>query len=223
MPKNEVRAHFDKIAGEYDRWKEKSEYYYRLLAEIYRERIPGGVSVLEVGCGTGTLLHALRPSRGLGVDISPAMVEIAAAKFPSLAFRVADAEKFDTGETFDFVIVPDVVEHLGDVGAMFRSARRACHAESRVIVTSVNPLWAPVLHLAERLGLKMPEGEHRWLSAVKLRRLAAEAGLDLAESSGAILCPKEVPLLADALNRTAERFACLRPVCLTQVLVFTPR
>jgi SAM-dependent methyltransferase len=223
MPKNEVRDHFEGIAGEYDRWKEKSAYYYRLLAGIYQARVPAGASVLEIGCGTGALLHALRPSRGLGVDISPAMVEVAASKFPALAFRVADAESFDPGETFDYVIVPDVVEHVGDVGALFRSARRCCRDGTRVIVTCVNPLWAPVLHLAERLGRKMPEGEHRWLPAAELRRLAAEAGFDLAELSGRILCPREVPLLAGPLNRAAERFAFLRPACLTQVLVFTPR
>jgi len=223
MPKNDVRNHFEGIAGEYDRWKEKSAYYYRLLAGIFRDYVPEGASVLEIGCGTGTLLAALSPARGVGVDVSPRMVEIAAVKHPTLSFRVADAEAFDPGETFDFVIVPDVVEHLPDPAAMFRSARKACHAETRVIVTCVNPLWAPVLHLAERLGLKMPEGEHRWLPAEKLRRMAGAAGFDLAEFSGRILCPKEIPLLARPLNRAASLLAFLRPVCLTQVLVFVPR
>jgi ubiquinone/menaquinone biosynthesis C-methylase UbiE len=223
MPKDDVREHFEGIAGEYDRWKEKSAYYYRLLASIYRERIPEGASVLEIGCGTGTLLAGLRPARGVGVDVSPKMVEIAAAKFPSLRFRVADAEAFDPGETFDYVIVPDVVEHLSDAGAMFRSVRSACHERTRVIVTSVNPLWAPVLHFAEQVGLKMPEGEHRWLPAEELERLAGEAGLRLEEFYGRIICPKAVPVLARALNRAAERFAFLRSVCLTQILVFTPR
>ncbi len=221
MAKDDVRNHFEGIAGEYDRWKEKSAYYYRLLSGIYRERVPEGASVLEIGCGTGTLLAALSPVRGVGVDVSPRMVEIAAAKHPSLVFRVADAEVFDPGETFDYVIIPDVVEHLSDVGAMFRSVRKGCHAGTSVIVTSVNPLWAPILHIAERLGLKMPEGEHRWLPAGELRKLAAEAGLDLMEFSGTILCPKKVPLLADVLNRAAERYTFLRPLCLTQVLVFT--
>ena len=223
MPKDDVREHFEGIAGEYDRWKEKSAYYYRLLVGIYRERVPEGASVLEIGCGTGTLLNALRPSRGLGVDISPAMVEIAAAKFPSLRFRVADAEAFDPGERFDYVIVPDVVEHLSDPGAMFRSARKACHPGTRVIITCVNPLWAPILHLAERLGLKMPEGEHRWLPADELRRMAGGAEFDLADFSGRILCPKEIPLLARLLNRAASLLPLLRPLCLTQVLVFVPR
>ncbi|MBP2674651.1 MAG: methyltransferase domain family protein [Deltaproteobacteria bacterium] len=223
MPKDDVREHFEKIAGEYDRWKAKSAYYYRLLVRIYRERVPEGASVLEIGCGTGTLLAALSPARGVGVDVSPRMVEIAAAKHPSLSFRVADAETFDPGETFDYVIIPDVVEHIPDVRAMFRSARKACHPGTRVIVTCVNPLWTPVLHLAERLRLKMPEGEHRWLPADELLRMAGQSGFDLAEYSGRILCPKKIPILARPINLAAERFPFLRPVCLTQVLVFAPR
>lgn len=223
MAKEDVRNHFEGIAGDYDRWKGKSAFYYRLLAGIYRERVPEGASVLEIGCGTGMLLAGLRPARGMGVDVSPKMVEIAAAKFPSLAFLVADAEAFAPGETFDYVIVPDVVEHLSDPGAMFRSARKACHAETRVIVTCVNPLWAPILHLAERFRLKMPEGEHRWLPAKELLVMSAAAGFDAVEFSGRILCPKAIPLLAGALNQAAARFPFLRPVCLTQVLVFAPR
>jgi len=222
MPKENVREHFEEIAGEYDRWKEKSAYYYRLLAGIYRERVPEGATVIEIGCGMGTLLAALFPAHGVGIDVSPRMVEIAAAKHPSLIFRVADAEAFDPGETFDYVIIPDVIEHLSDTEAMFLSARKACHSGTRVIVTCVNPLWAPVLHLAERLRLKMPEGEHQWLPAGELRRLARKAGLNLTEFSGRILCPKEIPLLAHPLNRAAERFTFLRPLCLTQVLVFAP-
>ncbi len=223
MRKDRVRQHFEMIAGEYDRWKERSSYYYELLAGIYREFVPPGATVLEIGCGTGTLLHSLHPRRGVGVDLSPGMVEIAASKHPALTFLVADAENLDLGETFEFVIVPDVIEHLSDVGAMFRSVRRHCGPGSRIILTSVNPLWAPVLHLAERLGLKMPEGEHRWLSVGRLQELANEAGYRTEASYGRILCPKRVPLLAAPLNRLAGRFSILSSLCLTQVLIWKPK
>jgi 2-polyprenyl-3-methyl-5-hydroxy-6-metoxy-1,4-benzoquinol methylase len=223
VAKEQVRDHFEGLAAEYDRWKAKSAYYYRLLAGIYRERVPEGASVLEIGCGTGTLLASLRPRRGVGIDLSPGMVAIARSKFPSLTFRAADAESFDPGETFEYVIIPDVIEHLTDVGAMFQATRKACKGGTRVIVTCVNPRWAPVLHVAERLGLKMPEGEHHWMAEEELRPLAAAAGLFSVEIAGRILCPKEIPLIASTLNRAAERFTGLSPACLTQVLVFEPR
>lgn len=221
--KESVRDHFEAIAGEYDHWKERSSYYYELLAGVYREFVPPGSTVLEIGCGTGTLLHSLSPRRGVGVDISPGMVEIAASKYPALTFLVADGENLDLGETFEFVIVPDVIEHMSDVGAMFRSVRRHCGRDSRVIVTSVNPLWAPVLHLAERLGLKMPEGEHRWLSSKELRSRANEAALGSDAIHGRILLPKKVPLVAPLVNWLAMRVPAARPLCLTQLLVFVPR
>lgn len=223
MPKEEIRKHFEEVAGDYDRWKEKSAYYYGLLTEIYRELVPPGRSVLEVGCGTGTLLSRLSPRRGVGVDISPRMVEIASAKFPDLTFAVTDAENLDLRETFDFIIVPDVIEHLSDPGAMFRSVRRCCRPDTRVIVTCVNPLWAPVLHLAERLGMKMPEGEHRWLPEGELAAIAGEAGFRMEAAHGRILCPKKIPVLAALLNGAAARYAFLKPLCLTQALVFVPR
>jgi len=179
--------------------------------------------VLEIGCGTGTLLASLAPRRGVGVDLSARMVAIASAKFPDLAFVAADAERLDLGETFDFVIVPDVIEHLTDVPAMFRSARGCCRPGSRVIVTCVNPLWAPALHLAERLGMKMPEGEHRWLSAEAVGRMARDAGFEVDPPGGRILCPKRVPLLSALLNRAAARLPLLRPLCLVQVLALSPR
>jgi len=223
VKKDAVRRHFDAIAGEYDRWKERSSCYYAELARIYREFIPPGAAVLELGCGTGTILAGLSPRRGVGVDLSARMVQIAAARHPDLTFLVADAEDFDPGETFDFVIVPDVVEHLTDVAAMFRSARKACRPDSRVIVTSVNPLWAPVLHLAERLRLKMPEGDHRWLSVKALVRSAESAGLACERAAGRLLVPARVPLVAAALNAAAARLPILGPLCLTQVLVLRPR
>jgi ubiquinone/menaquinone biosynthesis C-methylase UbiE len=222
MPKDEIRKHFESIADDYDAWKRKSSYYYGLLAEIYRELVPPGASVLEIGCGTGTLLASLSPRRGVGVDISGRMVALAAAKYPDLAFVAADAERLELGETFDVIIVPDVIEHLTDVPAMFRSARKACRPGARMVVTCVNPLWAPVLDLAERLGWKMPEGEHRWLPAAAVLRAAAEAAFDAVSVRGRILFPKRVPLLAALLNGAA-RLPFLRPLCLVQVLVLRAR
>jgi len=216
-----VTGHFDRLAGEYDAWKEKASYYYDLLSGIYQEIIPEGSSVLEIGCGTGTLLARVRPSRGVGVDISPKMIAIAAARHPGLRFLVADASALRLSEAFDYVMIPDVIEHLSDVSGTFRSVRGVCHPRTRVVLTCVNSLWAPLLHLAERLKLKMPEGDHRWLPKREIVQIARDQGFTLASHRGRILLPKKIPLLSSVLNQLAENAEWLAPVCLTHVYVFT--
>lgn len=216
-----VTEHFDWLAGEYDAWKEKASYYYDLLADIYRGIIPEGSPVLEIGCGTGTLLAKIRPSRGVGVDISPKMIAIAAARHPGLRFLVADASTLRLTETFDYVMIPDVIEHLADIPGTFGAVRGVCHRGTRVVLTCVNPLWAPVLHLAERLKMKMPEGDHRWLPKREIVRIARDQGFTLGSHRGRILLPKKVPVLSWLLNRLAERIEWFAPVCLIHVYVFT--
>lgn len=220
VDRRDVTEHFDGLAGDYDAWKEKASYYYDLLANIYRGIIPEGSSVLEIGCGTGTLLARVRPSRGVGVDISQKMIAIAAAKHPGFHFLVADASALRLPETFDYVMIPDVIEHLADIPGTFCAVRGVCHLGTHVVLTCVNPIWAPVLHLAERLGMKMPEGDHRWLPKRDIVRLAREAGFTLAEYQGRILLPKNIPLLSSLLNRLAEKTGRLAAICLTHVYVF---
>ena len=222
VDQRKVAEHFDRLAEEYDAWKEKASYYYDLMADIYRQFIPEGSSVLEIGCGTGTLLAKVLPSRGVGIDISPKMIAIAAVRHPGLRFLVADAAVLRLPETFDYVMIPDVIEHLADIPGTFSAVRDVCHPETRVMLTCVNPLWAPVLHLAERLKMKMPEGDHRWLPKHEIVRIARDRGFALAAHRGRILLPKRIPFLSSLLNRLAEQVEWLAPVCLIHVYVFTP-
>src|ERR1019366_10047513 len=66
------------------RWERTRRYYHERLGELYQFLIPPGLRVLELGCGTGDLLASVRPSRGLGIDACPAMVERARAAHPDL-------------------------------------------------------------------------------------------------------------------------------------------
>ena len=73
--------------------------------------IPPGSRVLDIGCGIGDTLAALRAFVGLGLDFSPAMIDVARDRHPDLEFQVGDAEDPATiaaiGETFDFILVHD--------------------------------------------------------------------------------------------------------------------
>jgi 2-polyprenyl-3-methyl-5-hydroxy-6-metoxy-1,4-benzoquinol methylase len=187
-----VETHFDEIAAEYDSWKRKAGYYYENLKRLLTEVVPKGARVCEVGCGTGDILASLEPGEGLGLDISRGMVELARGKHPRLRFDVVDITKGSRPEKFDYVVAVDVAEHVGDLDASFMNMARMLEPGGSLVITTANPRWAPVLHLAERLHLKMPEGGHEWRSANELIAAAHGAGLEVVSFDRSFLVPKRI-------------------------------
>src|SRR5437879_5464035 len=90
--KKVIRRHADLMAAERDAWVDKNAAYYHEDRRYMRFLIPAGSRVLDLGCGTGDLLAALEPELGVGVDLSPAMINRAQSKHPDLTFYVGDAE-----------------------------------------------------------------------------------------------------------------------------------
>src|SRR6185295_11091156 len=90
--KRQLVAHFDRLAGERDEWIARNTGFYDDEQRYMRFLVPEGLRVLEVGCGTGQLLEALKPARGVGIDISAGMVGAARQRFPHLDFVVGDIE-----------------------------------------------------------------------------------------------------------------------------------
>jgi SAM-dependent methyltransferase/GT2 family glycosyltransferase len=213
----------DGMADTRDRYRARHAVYYEEIERIARFFIPEGSSVLEIGCSTGDLLAALRPARGVGVDLSPRTVEIARGKHPELDLRVGAAEELDVGgETFDFVVMSDVVGYLDDVWAAFRAARRAMHPGSRLLLTSYNFVWEPVLKAAAALGLKMPVPEQNWLGGQDLRNLLELGGLEVVQSGEAMLLPARVPVLSSLANRLLARLPGVRHLSLVQWFLARP-
>ena len=188
-----VGSHFDDIAADYDRWKAKAHHYYAALKASLAEIIPPGSNLLEVGCATGDVLASLRPEAGLGIDISPAMIELASKKHPALRFRVHDLMQGPIDERFDYVVAADVAEHVPDLTVGMAAMAGMLTERGVLVVVTANPAWGPVLHVAERLNLKMPEGDHQWRSRDDLASAARRAGLHERSFTRSLLVPKEVP------------------------------
>src|SRR3989338_2427511 len=107
-------TYFNKFAAQRDSFIRKNKYYYSLLYSQYRTFIPPGKKVLEVGCATGELLNAVSPSFGVGVDLSPRMVKIAASKFKNLKFFEGEISSLPADEKFDYVICSGLLGEMDD-------------------------------------------------------------------------------------------------------------
>jgi SAM-dependent methyltransferase len=151
-----VAASYDVLAPAYDTLTEGYDYD-RWLAEIERLACARGMSgrrVLDVACGTGKsflpLLHA--GYSVTGCDISPAMLDRAAAKAPDVPLHEADMRALPAFGEFDLVTcLDDALNHLltdDDLLAALRGIRRNL-APAGVAVWDVNTLTAYAEMFAE--------------------------------------------------------------------------
>jgi len=189
-------SHFDAIAAEYDYWKQKNWYYYQNLIALYRAHIPEGSNILEIGCGTGDVLAKLKPSHGHGIDISGEMIAIAQRKHSAnaaLTFEKADIAKGYEPFPEDYIFLADVLEHVGDMPSFLKHLARRTSPDAMVVISVANPLWEPVLMLAEKFGMKMPEGPHTRYGIGDTEGFMREAGFNIEKKGFGLLVPKPVP------------------------------
>ncbi len=177
-----VRRYFDRAVRARAAARQRHRYYYEDLYGMIRSQVPPGSSVLDLGCGDGTLLASLHPSRGVGVDFSLPMVQEARRRHPSLQFVCGDVERLPVSGPFDYVIASNVVGFLLDVQEFFLSLRHVTHPSSRVIVAYYNFAWEPLLWLAARLGLKDREPLQSWLSNDGLENLVELTEFEVVKS-----------------------------------------
>ena len=120
---NERRAHWDQVARQSEPWKGLNGYYHHRMAEIYRFLVAPGQRVLELGCAQGDLLAAVEPAYGVGIDFSGEMVARAVKRHPTLNFVQADAHECPLRETFDVVILSDLLNDVCDVQTVLEQIR----------------------------------------------------------------------------------------------------
>jgi len=128
-----------------------AEYYDREWRRLFRTRKKSGASksdravelaravaahavgsVLDLGCGDGTLSQFVRGSY-LGVDFSPFIVKEAKRRNKGRRFLVGDILNLPELGLFDTVVMMEVLEHLDDPAQAVESVRPL--ARKRIVVS----------------------------------------------------------------------------------------
>jgi SAM-dependent methyltransferase len=214
---------FDHYASSVEKWQRRNSGYHQAISSLCRFYIPASARVLEIGSGTGDLLAAMSPRRGVGIDISPQMVSLAGSRHPDLEFRCMSAEFLDMGgEKFDYIVLSDLTGFLYDIRRVFERIRSACHSETRIIIHWYSMLWQPLISLAERAGLKYPLPTINWTTREDLVNLLYLADFEILRSRPHILLPKRVPVLTRFANRFLAPLPLFRSFALTNWLVARP-
>lgn len=188
-PSGYVAETFDAYAARFDRHLVEHLRYDgpALLRDAVAPFAPFA-RALDLGCGTGLAGAALRPlcDRLDGVDLSPRMLEVAAARGLYDALATADVVEYlrTGGDRYQLVVAADVLGYVGDLAPCF---------------AALPPRLAPGGHVAFTIergdglpdGFRLqPTGRYRHDPAY-VARLAAAAGL-------AVVSCREAPLRDDA-------------------------
>ena len=217
---------FDAVAAERDGWIERNRYFYAEDLRYMRFLIPEGQRVLDLGCGTGRLLAALRPARGVGIDLSERMIEAARGAYPDLEFHVGDVEEpatyRDLAGPFDTIILSDTIGSLDDCESTLGALHPLCGPDTRIVIAYYSPLWEPLLRVAEILGMKMPQVDQNWLSTEDIMGLLGLADFDTIKCEWRILWPRHAAYVGPLINRSIGLLPVLRRLSLRNYIVARP-
>jgi len=215
-------AHWDKVARWMDSHRGLGGAYQRRLAEIYGFFVPTGSRGLEIGCARGDLLAALRPSYGLGIDFSSEMIERARVRHPELKFVQADAHAMELDESFDFIILSDLINDVWDAQKVFEQIRELVTARTRLILNFYNRLWELPLSVARRLGLARPNLNQNWFTVEDIAGLLELADFEVIRHRAEVLLPFRLPPLSTIADCYLAKLWPFNLAALTHFVVARP-
>ncbi|MDA8021007.1 MAG: bifunctional class I SAM-dependent methyltransferase/glycosyltransferase family 2 protein [Thermoanaerobaculia bacterium] len=206
-----------------DRRIARNGYYYGNDLRYMQSIVPLGMDVLDLGCGTGHLLQGLRPGRGVGVDLSPSMIEVAREKLPDFEFHVGDVEDVSVLEriegTFDYILLSDTLSFLEDCEDTLLLLHRFCRRDTRLVIAQYSSAWEPLLTVGEWLGMKARQPEQNWLSTGDIVALCKLADFDTVAVDWKQLVPKRLLGMGWLINRLFSNFPFIRRLCLRHYVV----
>jgi ubiquinone/menaquinone biosynthesis C-methylase UbiE len=217
------RQYWDQNARGLDGDPAIRNYYRRRLAQIYGFLIPPGMRVLEVGCGQGDLLAAVRPSYGVGIDLSPLMIERAQHRHPEIHFLQVDAHAFDLKEQFDFIICSDLFNDLWDVQSALDSIARHAQPSTRLIVNTYSRMWELPRRFAEATGAARRLLPQNWLTGADIVNLLYLSDFEVIRSSQELAWPVRTPLVDTFLNKYLVRLWPFSWFAMASFLVARPQ
>lgn len=223
MTKTEKIKYFDSLAQEGEQQRKRGAYYHKELENYLRFLIPSNSSVLEIGCGSGNLLAALRPRRGLGIDISPKMIETARRNFSHLQFEVGDLEGLQIDEKFDYVVLVETIGHVDDIQLAFRELHKVCKPETRLIIVYYNYLWEPALKFAEAVRLRKKHLLEHWLPIEDISNLLDLNDFEVIKKGYRVLLPIYIPFVSTFFNKFLANMPFLWKLSLNETIIARPR
>jgi SAM-dependent methyltransferase len=171
-------------AGEIWNWETSAgRIRWARRVKMLSSHLKPGMTVLELGCGTGSFTRELARSGAdvVAIDVSPELLEMAKANCsaPNVQYQIQNAYALTYPEgTFDSVVGSSVLHHL-EIEAALRKIYRVLKPRGTILLTEPNMLNPQIAIQKNVLWIKRKLGDSpdetaffRW----PLRRLLEQIG-----------------------------------------------
>jgi len=155
--KEQVSEYYDKLWDEYEQTKlsKPNSRHRTILKNLKKAGLKPNSSVLEIGCGIGSLsgliISYITDGFFTGADISPQTIAFLKKKYSDRTktdFVVTDMTDFTYNKKFDFIIFPDVLEHIPveTHTKIFSTLKNLVHDNSVILINNPEPLALEWVH-----------------------------------------------------------------------------
>jgi hypothetical protein len=122
----------------------------------------------------------------------------------------------------DYILVGTTIHYDRDIQALLASIHKACHPETRLVLTYYSSLWRPLVKLASKIGLRRKLPESNWLAHEDINNLLQLEGFELIKLDNKILIPFYIPLISRIFNGYLAQLPIFRNFCLLNIVIARP-
>ncbi len=219
---SEIKEYWEQFAPKWIKYRKRRSYYWNSISKYCNYFIHPESKVLEIGCGSGDLLNEINAKEKTGIDFSSAMIRLAKEQFKDISFYEMPAEDITLQSKFDVVVMSNLIGLLPDIEQAFNQLQNVVHEKTRLIVTSYNRMWEPVIRFAELIGVKKKSPQQNWLSSQDIQNLLYLAGFETYKANRSMLFPYNIPLVSAFLNRFFSRLPLINSLGLNQFIFARP-
>ncbi|HBS47674.1 TPA: glycosyl transferase [Candidatus Dependentiae bacterium] len=209
-------------------WINKNKYYYDRIANFYKFVIPKNSSVLQIGCRSGFLLNAVKPSFGLGIDENINYISEAKEKCPNLNFVCGSVDdllkdsKYSNNK-FDFIILSHTLMLEYDIQICLEKLHQFCNPQTRIVLNICSTLWEPFLKLGQSVGLRRDVPFRNWIQMADLENFLNLASFEIVSNEYRTLMPKYIPLISTIFNYGFAILPLVNRCCLDFFVIACPK
>lgn len=128
-------------------------------------------------------------------------------------------QEVNSNKKYDYIILSDAIGNFDDIQKTLDELHKISQEKTKIIITTYNFLWEPILNLAIKLKLNIPKPPQNWLTVKDIENLLSLANFEVIKTGNLLLLPVDIPFISLFLNTYIAKMPIIKNLCLVQYFV----